>query len=93
MKRGAFFINASRGDVVDEKALLEALETGTLAGAALDVYSVQPPFNDEALSRIIARENVIATQHVGGQTVEARRTTIGRISEILTEFVNDFNRQ
>jgi D-3-phosphoglycerate dehydrogenase len=43
MKKTAFFINASRGDVVDEPALIEALRNGTIAGAAIDVYAKEPP--------------------------------------------------
>lgn len=87
MKDGALLINAARGDVVDEEALLENLERGKLGGAAIDVYSVQPPFSKDQLRKIIADDKVVATPHIGGQTKEARRSTIDAISKILEEFV------
>jgi len=87
MKDGAFLVNAARGDVVDEGALLECLENGKLGGAAIDVYSVQPPFSQDRLRRIIADDKVVATPHIGGQTKEARRSTIDAISKMLGEFV------
>ncbi|MGQ9513940.1 MAG: NAD(P)-dependent oxidoreductase [Thermoproteota archaeon] len=88
MKDGVFLINASRGDIVDEEALLYSLEKKKLSGVAMDVYSVQPPFTNEQLRRIISDDRVVATQHIGGQTREARRDTINAISKILEDFLN-----
>jgi len=68
MKRGAFLINAARGPIVDEKALIEALGSGHLAGAGLDVYEVDPLPVDSPLRTI---ENVVLAPHAGGATVEA----------------------
>src|SRR5258708_17653580 len=68
MKRGALLINAARGPIVDEKALIEALGSGHLAGAGLDVYEVEPLAVDSPLRTI---ENVILSPHVGGATIEA----------------------
>ena len=68
MKRGAFLINAARGPIVDEKALIEALGSGHLAGAGLDVYEVEPLPVDSPLRTI---ENVVLAPHAGGATVEA----------------------
>ncbi len=68
MKTGAYLINTSRGPVVDEKALLKALQDGKLAGVALDVYDVEPPTD---LS-IVKQENVVCTPHIGAQTEEAQ---------------------
>jgi len=68
MKNSAYLINAARGPVIDEAALLDALKSGQLAGAALDVYEAEPKVDDD----FKALDNVILTPHVGNATVEAR---------------------
>jgi len=73
MKDGVVFINASRGTVVDIDALAEALASKKVAGAAIDVFPVEPKGNDEEfISPLRAFDNVILTPHIGGSTKEAQ---------------------
>ena len=68
MKKGVRIINCARGGIIDEEALVKALESGKVAGAALDVYEKEPP-RDEKLLRL---ENVVLTPHLGASTEEAQ---------------------
>jgi D-3-phosphoglycerate dehydrogenase len=84
MRRDAFFINASRGELVDEAALLQALDSGHLAGCALDVGRAPDQMPSPALAM---HPRVIATPHVGGLTPEAvehqSRETVAQLAELL----------
>ncbi|MFN8559675.1 MAG: NAD(P)-dependent oxidoreductase, partial [Dehalococcoidia bacterium] len=73
MKRSAYFINTSRGPVVDEPALIEALRTGLIAGAGLDVMEVEPL---DPASELCSLANVILLPHIGSGTVETRLAMI-----------------
>jgi D-3-phosphoglycerate dehydrogenase / 2-oxoglutarate reductase len=84
MKRGAVFVNASRGNLVDEDALLQALDSGHLAGCALDVGRAPDQMPSPALAR---HPRVIATPHIGGLTPPAVEhqalETVAQLAEIL----------
>ena len=82
MKKGAFLINTSRGPIVDEAALLEALESGHLGGAALDVYSKEPPDPDDPLIR---HPKVVCTPHIASQTEDAQRAAAIQVAEHIVE--------
>ena len=73
MRAGAMLINASRGSVVDIDALADALRGGHLAGAAVDVFPLEPKGNDDVFeSPLVGMDNVILTPHIGGSTLEAQ---------------------
>lgn len=84
MKRGAFFLNTSRGGVVDEPALLAALQSGQLAGAALDVREVEPPKERSAFETM---DNVILLPHVGSFTHEAQARTFEAVCADLAHLL------
>ena len=79
MKKGALVVNCGRGGVIDEEALLEALDSGYLGGAALDVFAEEPPTD----LRLVKHRKVVATPHLGAQTREAQE----RISVETAEMV------
>ena len=80
MKRGVRIIDAARGGIIDETALLAALDSGQVASAALDVYATEPP----GLTALVAHPNVVATPHIGAQTEEAQdRAAEDIASEVL----------
>ncbi|MGB2063987.1 MAG: phosphoglycerate dehydrogenase [Marinomonas gallaica] len=73
IKKGAIFLNASRGTVVDLEALAESIKAGDVAGAAIDVFPVEPKGNaEEFVSPLRGLDNVILTPHIGGSTMEAQ---------------------
>jgi len=82
MKDGVLLINTSRGGIVDEKALLDALRSGKICAAALDVYEVEPPQNFE----LIKMPNVVCTPHIGAQTFEAQKKASVILAEKIIRF-------
>jgi len=69
MKNGAYLINSARGGVVDEEALYNALKSGKLSGAAVDVFEQEPPSKE---NKLLSLDNVILTPHIGASTKEAQ---------------------
>ena len=82
MKKGAVLINSARGGVVDEKAMVEALSTGQLGGAALDVYETEP-LTAKAAEIFAGLDNLLLTPHIGGVTLESNV----RVSNVTMENV------
>ncbi|KAL5394955.1 hypothetical protein PMIN06_003259 [Paraphaeosphaeria minitans] len=72
MKPTARILNVARGGMIDEDALVEALDAGTIAGAGIDVFTSEPPQPDSSASRLIAHTKVVATPHLGASTKEAQ---------------------
>lgn len=91
MKDGAYLINTARGGIVDERALLEALNEGKLSGVALDVYGYQPPFNNEVSWKLIKDRKVIATPHSIGQTTEAVEEKGEGVVKAIEEYAKKHN--
>lgn len=87
MREGAHLINASRGTVVDIPALAAALESGRLAGAAIDVFPVEPKGkDDEFVTPLRGMDNVILTPHIGGSTQEAQANIGTEVAEKLVRY-------
>jgi D-3-phosphoglycerate dehydrogenase len=88
MKRGAYLLNLSRGDVVVVDALADALRNGRLAGAAIDVFPYEPKSNDERFESPLQNlPNVILTPHVGGSTEEAQVAIGVEVSTALIRYL------
>jgi len=87
MKPGSVLMNASRGTVVDIEALADALSSGKLLGAAIDVFPVEPKSNNEEfVSPLREFDNVILTPHVGGSTMEAQENIGREVAEKLAMY-------
>jgi D-3-phosphoglycerate dehydrogenase len=82
MKKGVRIVNCARGGIIDEAALYEALTSGTVAGAALDVYAAEPP-TDWKLMKL---PNVIGSPHIGAATHEAQGRVGAEVADKLIEF-------
>ena len=85
MRKGALLVNASRGPVVDEKALIAALESGHLGGAGLDVFEQEPTPADNPLRRM---DNVFFSPHVGGFTSESEARALDVVRDNLTRVLD-----
>jgi D-3-phosphoglycerate dehydrogenase len=85
MKKGAYLINCARGGIVDESAVLPALQSGQLAGAALDVFGKEPPEPAE----LFKHDNVILTPHLGASSKEAQEKVAIELAEVFIGFLKN----
>ncbi len=87
MREGSYLINASRGTVVDIEALADALKSGRVAGAAIDVFPVEPKSNDDRfISPLVGLDNVLITPHIGGSTLEAQENIAVEVASKLVRY-------
>jgi D-3-phosphoglycerate dehydrogenase / 2-oxoglutarate reductase len=95
MKRGARILNVARGGIIDEEALLQALESGHIAGAAIDVFTAEPPHKDPSstAAKLVQHPRCIATPHLGASTVEAQENvSIDVCEQVLQILAGDLPR-
>jgi D-3-phosphoglycerate dehydrogenase len=83
MKPTAYLVNTSRGEIIDENALYDALKNGGIAGAALDVFEVEPPANKQ----LLGLPNLVCTPHIGAQTKEAQELASTVIAEKVIQIL------
>jgi D-3-phosphoglycerate dehydrogenase len=90
MRAGSYLLNASRGTVVDIPALAEALKSGHVAGAAIDVFPEEPESNSDGFATPLrGLSNVILTPHIGGSTAEAQEAIGREVGAALVKLVNE----
>ena len=88
MKNTAVIVNVGRGAVIDEKALADAVNNGQIAGAALDVYTVEPPKSGEPVLSVSNGERIVYSPHIAWASVEARRRCISMTADNIAAFIN-----
>ncbi|HOP30141.1 MAG TPA: NAD(P)-dependent oxidoreductase, partial [Spirochaetota bacterium] len=85
MKKTSYIINTSRGALIKESDLIEALKQGFIAGAALDVQEIEPPAIENPLFEMV---NVIMTPHIGWQTLESRQRLVEQLTDNIRFFLD-----
>ena len=88
MKKTAYIVNVGRGAVIDEAALADAINNGEIAGAALDVYSQEPPCADDAVLSVRDSEKILYTPHIAWASVEARQRCVDMTAENVKAFID-----
>src|SRR5579862_1713787 len=87
MKKGSRILNVARGGMIDEAALLEALESGHIAGAGIDVFTTEPPTPDGTAGKLLMHPRVVATPHLGASTVEAQENVALDVCDQVLEIL------
>jgi D-3-phosphoglycerate dehydrogenase len=87
MKKGVYIINTARGSLLDNEAIIEALDAGKIAGLTLDAFESEPPED----WRLVKHDKVIATPHVGGFTQESLDRTMSVVVDNLIQALNAHN--
>lgn len=87
MKRSAILVNTARGGIVDEHALVQALDEGLISGAGFDVTDGEPPAPDSPLMSIAARPNVLLTPHIAWASDEAQQALADQLVDVIEKFV------
>ncbi len=87
MKKTAVIVNVGRGSVIDEAALQEAIDDGVIAGAAIDVYSEEPPKADSPIMNVKNKEKIVYTPHIAWGSVQARERCISMTADNIKAFI------
>jgi len=88
MKQGVILINAARGGIINEEAMLEALDSGRVTGAGFDVWSQEPP-DSEILKKLIAHDRLVVTPHLGANTFEAQINVAVDVSREILHYLDE----
>ena len=92
MKKSAYIVNVGRGAVIDEKALAEAIDEGIIGGAALDVFTTEPPQADSPIMNVKNKERIVYTPHTAWSSVEARKRCISMTADNIAAFIKGESR-
>lgn len=87
MKDTAILINAARGGIVDERALLKALKEKKIFACASDVFTSEPPVKEDWVEELLGLDNFILTAHIGSRSKESEINTVNRATDIMIEFL------
>jgi D-3-phosphoglycerate dehydrogenase / 2-oxoglutarate reductase len=88
MRKSAFIVNTARGEVIDEAALISALNSGAIRGAGLDVFAGEP-----RITEVVTAANTVTTPHIGGQTEDAQTSAVTLAGARITEFFDSRQRR
>lgn len=89
MKKTAFIVNVGRGAIIDETALAKAIDEGVISGAAIDVYSEEPPAEKSPVLSVKNKDRIVYTPHIAWSSVEARYRCISMTAENIEAFINN----